>query len=78
MFGFYCICAVAAKVYPIATRSVINFYDIVSIADKCPQLTDFVVLIKSNAESAQLFESIQQDAATSFTTQHSVEAMEVS
>ena len=39
---------------------------------------DFVVLIKSNAESAQLFESIQQDAATPFNTQHSVEAMEVS
>ena len=51
-----------------------NFF----FADKCPQLTDFVMLIKSNAESAQLFESIQQDAATSFTTQHSVEAMEVS
>ena len=47
-------------------------------SDKCPQLTDFVVFIKSNPESAQLFESIQQDAATSFTTQHSVEAMEVS
>lgn len=78
MFGFYCICTVAVTVYPIATRLVINFHDIVSIADKCPQLTDFVVLIKSNAESAQLFESIQQDAATSFTTQHSVEAMEVS
>ena len=48
------------------------------LTDKCPQLTDFVVFIKSNPESAQLFESIQQDAATSFTTQHSVEAMEVS
>lgn len=32
-------------------------------SDKCPQLVEFVSQIKSNADTAQLFESIQQDAS---------------
>lgn len=34
--------------------------------DKCPALVDFVGQIKGTADTAQLFESIQADAALSF------------
>lgn len=36
--------------------------------DKCPALVDFVNQIKTNADTAQLFESIQADTVLSFTS----------
>ena len=36
--------------------------------DKCTLLVDFVAQIKANADTAQLFESIQADASITITT----------
>lgn len=49
-------------------------------SDKSPQLMDFVAQIKANADTAQLFESIQHDATITIPTATAagVEAMEVS
>ena len=51
-----------------------------TLADKSPQLMDFVAQIKANADTAQLFESIQHDATITIPTATAagVEAMEVS
>ena len=35
-----------------------------SLTDKSPQLTEFVAQIKANADTAQLFESVQADSTT--------------
>lgn len=37
-----------------------------SLSDKCPALMDFVNQIKTTADTAQLFESIQADTVLSF------------
>lgn len=47
-------------------------------ADKSPQLMDFVAQIKSNTDTAQLFESIQADATITISSLHSVESMDLS
>ena len=39
-----------------------------SLIDKCTLLVDFVAQIKANADTAQLFESIQADASITITT----------
>ena len=46
--------------------------------DKSPQLMDFVAQIKSNTDTAQLFESIQADATITISSLHSVESMDLS
>ena len=49
---------------------------IVCFLDKCPALVDFVNQIKTNADTAQLFESIQADASLSFSRPTPGSAME--
>ena len=44
--------------------------------DKCPALVDFVNQIKTTADTAQLFESIQADAVLSFASSAGSSAME--
>lgn len=49
--------------------------------DKCPALVDFVSQIKATADTAQLFESIQADAALAFTASSGpagIESMDLS
>ena len=51
-----------------------------TLTDKSPQLMDFVAQIKANADTAQLFESIQHDATITIPTPTGggVESMDVS
>ena len=71
-----------ATVYLLPLSSPSSLPSYLSTPDKSPQLTEFVTQIKSNADTAQLFESIQADASltlpVSYTSKTRAEAMDIS
>ena len=53
-------------------------FPFLSSADKSPLLTEFILQIKSNTDTAQLFESIKADATLTVAAATGVERMDLS
>ena len=59
----------------ISSYTTIHAYTLI---DKSPQLVEFVAQIKSSADTAQLFESIQADATVSMSSSAGTDRMDLS